>query len=279
TGDGRGETVYVMLQMLRDENALEVLDRVHAALPSVRAILPADVRLEVVYDRSELVHATLRTVALNLLEGGALVIVVLFLVLGSARAGFIVAATIPLSMLGALAGMVLLEVPGNLMSLGAIDFGLLVDGAVVLVEAVFHRFETSPSGEDRVETIRHAVTSVARPVFFSVAIILLVYVPVLSLTGVDGKMFRPMALTVVLALATALVLTLTFVPAALVSFLRTRDVPSRLPLLVRAATRLHGPALDAAAGRPWLVAALGLLALVAGGWLFARAGSAFIPQL
>jgi cobalt-zinc-cadmium resistance protein CzcA len=283
TADGRGETVYVMAQMLRGANALEVLDRLHAQLPAVRKALPEDVRLELVYDRSELVLATLRTVGKNLLEGGLLVMAVLFLVLGSARAGLVVALTIPLSMLGALVGMVSLDVPGNLMSLGAIDFGLLVDGAVVLVEAVFHRFETHPPGAPgeagRLATIREAVVSVARPVFFSVAIILLVYVPILALTGVDGKMFRPMALTVVLALTTALALTLTYVPAALALFLRVKDVPSTPPRIVRAAARLHGPALERCAARPKLVAALALASLVVGGLLFARAGMAFVPQL
>lgn len=283
SADGRGETVYVMLQMLRGANALEVLEGVHAKMPSLAEALPRDVRTDVVYDRSELVWATLRTVGKNLLEGGLLVVVVLFLVLGSARAGLLVALAIPLSMLGAIVGMVLLDVPGNLMSLGAIDFGLLVDGAVVLVEAVFHRFEVHPpvddSEESRLDTIREAVVGVARPVFFSVAIILLVYVPILTLTGVDGKMFRPMAITVVLALATALVLTLTFVPAGLALFLRARDVPTKLPLLVRAATRLHDPLLTRAARYPRAVAAIALLLLAGGGVLFARAGMAFVPQL
>ncbi|MCB9617150.1 MAG: efflux RND transporter permease subunit [Sandaracinus sp.] len=283
SADGRGETVYVMLQMLRGANALEVLEGVHAKLPALAEALPHDVRTDVVYDRSELVWATLRTVGKNLLEGGLLVVLVLFLVLGSARAGLLVALTIPLSMLGAVVGMVMLDVPGNLMSLGAIDFGLLVDGAVVLVEAVFHRFEahppSEPGEEGRLATIREAVVAVARPVFFSVAIILLVYVPILTLTGVDGKMFRPMAITVVLALATALVLTLTFVPAGLALFLRTRDVPTKLPLLVRVASRLHEPVLDRAAKHP-LAVGLGAAAMLAGGGLlFANAGMAFVPQL
>ncbi|MCB9603181.1 MAG: efflux RND transporter permease subunit [Sandaracinus sp.] len=283
SADGRGETVYVMLQMLRGANALEVLEGVHAKLPALAEALPRDVRTDVVYDRSELVWATLRTVGKNLLEGGLLVVLVLFLVLGSVRAGLLVALTIPLSMLGAVVGMVMLDVPGNLMSLGAIDFGLLVDGAVVLVEAVFHRFEAHPPAEPgeegRLATIREAVVAVARPVFFSVAIILLVYVPILTLTGVDGKMFRPMAITVVLALATALVLTLTFVPAGLALFLRTRDVPTKLPLLVRVATKLHEPVLDRAAKHP-LAVGVGAAAMLAGGaMLFANAGMAFVPQL
>ncbi|HJL00801.1 MAG TPA: CusA/CzcA family heavy metal efflux RND transporter [Polyangiaceae bacterium LLY-WYZ-15_(1-7)] len=277
TADGRGETVYVMVQMLREANALEVLDGLEARMPAVDEALPDDVTLDVIYDRGELVGATLKTVAKNLAEGGLLVVVVLFLMLGSARAGLIVAATIPLAMLGALVGMVLLDVPGNLMSLGAIDFGLLVDGAVVLVEAVFHRLEEEDG--PAVPTVRAAVVSMARPVFFSVAIIVLVYVPILTLTGVDGKLFQPMALTVVLALVTALALTLTFVPAAAAQWLRRRHVPKKTPFLVRGAARLHAPALAFAARHPIGVAGGALGALLVGAFLFWRAGTAFVPQL
>lgn len=286
TTDGQGETVYVMVQMLREANALEVLEALHARLPAVAEALPDDVEFEIAYDRSELVTATLATVGKNLLEGGLLVVFVLFLMLGSTRAGLIVAATIPLAMLGALVGMVLLDVPGNLMSLGAIDFGLLVDGAVVLVEAVFHHLEHRKRVDTNADdagahgrTVREAVSSVASPVFFSVAIIVLVYVPILTLRGVDGKMFRPMAMTVVLALTTALVLTLTYVPAAAALWIRPQDVPARPPWLVRAAERLYHPALGAASRAPVTVIVLGLSALVLGGVLFARAGSAFVPTL
>ena len=140
TTNGRGETVYVMVQMLRDANALEVTDRLHLLLPELQGALPDDVHIDTVYDRSDLVEATLATVGKNLLEGAALVVLVLFFMLGSVRAGLLVATVIPLSMLGALAWMVIFDIPGNLMSLGAIDFGLLVDGAVVMVERVFHEF-------------------------------------------------------------------------------------------------------------------------------------------
>ncbi|HEX8907554.1 MAG TPA: efflux RND transporter permease subunit, partial [Anaeromyxobacteraceae bacterium] len=138
TSGGKGETVYLMAQMLRGDNALEVMKRVHDRMDAVRRALPDDVRIEVVYDRSHLVDATLHTVFKNLAEGGLLVVAVLFFMLGSFRAGLLVASAIPLSMLGATAAMVALGVPGNLMSLGALDFGLLVDGAVVMVESVFH---------------------------------------------------------------------------------------------------------------------------------------------
>jgi len=286
TADGRGETVYVMVQMLRGENALRVLEGVHAHMEEVRAALPEDVQVDLVYDRGTLVRATLLTVFKNLLEGGVLVVLVLFATLGSFRAGLIVAMTIPLSMIGAVAGMVLLGEPGNLMSLGAIDFGLLVDGGVVVVEAVFHTLHHEALPADPLEARAHfrdrvieVARSVARPVFYSVLIVALVYVPVLSLTGVDGKMFRPMAITVVLALATSLLLSLVFIPAATAMFLRPRDVPQREPLLIRSATRLYAPLLAAVTRVPALVAVASVALLALGVWLFSRTGSELVPQL
>lgn len=293
TADGQGECVYVMVQMLRGDNALRVVAAVEDRMPEVRAAVGEDVSVEVVYDRSALVFATLRTVATNLLEGGVLVVAVLFLALGSVRAGVVVALTIPLSMLGAVAGMVLLGEPGNLMSLGAVDFGLLVDGGVVLVESVFHdHAHGGPgphaggagglSGSPREAFAARVVEScarVARPVFFSVAIVALVYVPVLTLSGVDGKLFRPMAITVVLALATSLVLSLVFVPAASALVLRPADLPSREPALVRLAARLYAPLLRASTRAPALVAAAALALLAVGAAIFARAGSELVPQL
>jgi cobalt-zinc-cadmium resistance protein CzcA len=286
TANGRGEVVYVMVQMLRGANALELTRALHQRLPELRQLLPPDVRLQIIYDRSYLVQGTVRTVAKNLAEGGLLVVVVLLLLLGSLRAGLIVAAAIPLSMLGAAVGMVAAGIPGNLMSLGAIDFGLVVDGSVVMVEHVFHAWTlarrrgqapTTPS--ERRAWISAACQEVARPVFFSVLIILLVYVPVLTLTGVDGKMFRPMAMTVVFALLTALVLAFTAVPAALSLLLRDRDVPARDPLLVRLQQRLYAPLLALAVARPRLIALLALALIVLGADLYRRAGSELAPQL
>ncbi|NMO19838.1 CusA/CzcA family heavy metal efflux RND transporter [Pyxidicoccus fallax] len=282
TANGRGETVYVMVQMLRDANALAVTGDISAALPEVRALLPEDVRLDVVYDRATLVRGTVRTVAKNLLEGGLLVVGVLFLLLGSVRAGLLVASAIPLSMLGATAAMVALDIPGNLMSLGAIDFGLLVDGAVVMVEGLFHRLAHLTPEEKRREPREHVeetAVSLARPVFFSVLIILLVYLPILSLRGVDGKMFRPMAMTVVFALATALLLSLTFIPAAASWLIRPEHVPAREPLLVRWFERLYAPVLGRSVRSRLPVAAVAVFLLGVGGWLFARAGTEFTPQL
>ncbi|AKF08499.1 efflux RND transporter permease subunit [Sandaracinus amylolyticus] len=295
TEGGRGETVYVMVQMLLAENALEVLRGVHERLPDVRAALPDDVVVNEVYDRSDLVSATLSTVGKSLLEGGLLVIAVLFAMLGSLRAGLLVALVIPLSMLGAVMGMAFFGVPGNLMSLGALDFGLLVDGAVVVVESVFHHFAAfSPRNrehsherfegharDDRPADAQVAETSrsVARPVFYSVLVILLVYLPILALEGIEGKMYRPMAITVVMALATSLVLALTFVPAAAARWLRPEHVPAREPLLVRASARAYAPILDVAMRRPVLVVAIAIGLALIGARVFWTAGSAFVPQL
>jgi cobalt-zinc-cadmium resistance protein CzcA len=285
--NGRGEVVYVMAQMLRGANALDVTGRLHEVMPQVRAALPDDVKLDVVYDRSVLVRGTLRTVGKNLLEGGLLVIAVLLLMLGSVRAGLLVAFAIPLSMLGATAIMRALGIPGNLMSLGAVDFGLLVDGAVVMVESVFHALSHDFPQEERKRlsaeqfhaAVRDLAGKMARPVFFSVLIILLVYVPVLTLSGTDGKLFRPMALTVVFALAISLVLALTFVPAAASLFLRGRDVPDRPPLLVRLVERIYPPVLARFTSRPALVGVLAGIGLLVGGVLVSRAGTEFTPQL
>jgi heavy metal efflux system protein len=277
TLDGEGEVVYVMLQMLRGANALKTVGLVKAELDTVKKILPKDVELDIAYDRGKLVWATIRTVTGNLLSGGVLVVAVLFLLLGSFRAGLITALVIPLSMLGALAGMAVLGVPGNLMSLGAIDFGLLVDGAVVKVESFFESSEdASGSWVDR---ISQNAKQVAGPVTISVLIIILVYAPILLLRGVDGRLFRPMAVTVVLALLTALALAITFVPAAAVVFLRQKDLPQREPWLARRFRRAYAPALSACLARPGLVALGGVALIGAGIAFFVQAERAFVPQL
>ncbi len=233
TKDGVGEVVYVMVQMLRDQNALEVAHRIEDTMPRVRQALPDDVKLDVHYDRRILVMATLRTVGTSLLEGGTLVMIVLLILLGSVRAGLIVALAIPLSMVAAAAAMTLCGTPGNLMSLGAIDFELVVDGSVVLVERLFQVVRHMPEGDDdphaRRATLAGAAVDIVRPVFFAVVIIVAVYVPVLALQGVDGKMFRPMALTMVFALLASLAIALTVVPALAALLLKRRHISTHEP--------------------------------------------------
>ena len=282
TQDGHGEVVYLMAQMLRGENALEVLRGIHERMSELEKTLPPDVKVQVIYDRSVLVHATLRTVGKNLLEGGLLVATVLLLMLGSWRAGLLVALVIPLSMLGAAVAMVLVGVPGNLMSLGAVDFGLLVDGAVVMVEHLFHHPGQAPSDgtAGSLSSISRRASEVAKPVLFSVLIILLVYLPVLLLDGVEGKMFRPMAVTVVCALFTALILSLLFIPAGAALLLRPKDLEEvRPPLLVRVMERLYRPVLDVALRHSLLVGVLATVLLGAGVTALWKSGSEFLPQL
>lgn len=282
TANGGGETVYVMAQMLLGANARDVTAAVRARMPALTALLPPDVHVHVVYDRNHLVDGTLRTVGKNLLEGGALVVGVLLLMLGSWRAGVLVALAIPLSMLGAMAIMVALGLPGNLMSLGAIDFGLLVDGAVVLVENIFHTVsheDTHHPPRPLRARIRGACQAVARPVFSSVLVILLVYVPVLAMTGVDGKLFRPMAITVVLALAISLALSLTFIPAAASLVLRQRDIPPGPPWILRVLDRVYGWLLERLPRARIAIAAFVVCALAYAAMLFSRMGTELAPQL
>src|SRR5581483_3923411 len=201
TRDGRGEVVTGVVMMLMGENSRVVAERVKTRLDEIKSSLPTGVTLESYYDRTELVRKTIHTVSKNLIEGGILVIAVLLLLLGNLRAGLIVASAIPLSMLFAFTGMVETGLSGNLMSLGVIDFGLIVDGSVVMIETIVRRLsEPRPPGVSKDDVIREAGREVARPVFFAVLIIIIVYLPILTLEGVEGKMFRPMALTVVFAL-------------------------------------------------------------------------------
>ena len=228
TRDGRGEVVTGVVMMLMGENARVVADRVKTELEVIKSSLPKGVTVDSYYDRTDLVRKTIGTVSTNLIEGGILVIAVLLLMLGNVRGGLIVAAAIPLSMLFAFTGMVEAGLSGNLMSLGAIDFGLIVDGSVVMIENIVRRLgEARTAGRSKDDVIRDAGREVARPVFFAVLIIIIVYLPILTLEGVEGKMFRPMALTVVFALIGSLVLALDAHARAGVSRLQGDGVGAR----------------------------------------------------
>jgi cobalt-zinc-cadmium resistance protein CzcA len=278
TSNGKGEVVYVMVQMLSHANARETVTRIREVMPAVKDVLPDDVEVQLIYDRAVLVDHTLDTISLNMIEGGALVVIVLLVMLGSLKAGLLVALIIPLAMLGGAALMTLLGIPGNLMSLGAIDFGLLVDGGVVMVEHVFADAEHRQKLPDRLE-IERSTAAVGRPVFFSVLVIMLVYMPVLSLEGVDGKMFEPMAMAVVLALGVALVLSLTLVPALVPSAMPTRVEKLREPWVVRKWLKLHAAILGQVARGPALVFAIFIATMVFGYWRFQALGLEFVPQL
>ena len=249
TRDGRGEVVTGVVMMLMGENPRVVARRVDEELARIAATLPPGIEIDTYYDRNDLVGRTIATVQRNLVEGGLLVVAVLLLFLGNVRGGLIVASAIPLSMLFAFTGMVRAGISGNLMSLGAIDFGLIVDGSVVMIENIVRRLGQAPEGRDRREVIAGAAREVARPVFFAVLIITIVYLPILTLQGVEGKMFRPMALTVVFALLASLVLALTLMPV-LASLAFRRRVVSREPRVVSWLTRRYRPLLAGAIARP-----------------------------
>ena len=285
TRDGRGEIVAGMAMMLQGENSRSVARDVQAAVDRINPTLPPGVRIEPFYDRTTLVSQTLATVRNNLLEGGALVLVTLLLMLRNLRAGIIAAAMIPLSMLGAFLGMRAAGVSGNLMSLGAIDFGLIVDGAIVVLENAVHRLPEERArlgrpldGAERDAVVVTSAHEVLSATVFGGLIIALVYVPILALEGVEGKMFHPMALTVLFALASAFVLTLTFVPAV-ASLLLRADRPDRPSPIVEAVRRVYSPLLDWTLARPALTVGGPLVLLVAALAIGSRLGSAFVPRL
>ena len=277
TAEGRGEAVLGLGFMLMGENSAVVTRALRQKLAEVQAALPADVKVEVLYDRTELVEKVIRTVEHNLLAGALLVVAVLFLFLGSLRAGLIVAAAIPLSMLFAGDLMLQAGIAASLLSLGAIDFGLIVDSSVIMIENCA-RHAAQRRGRAWLDTIRDAAVEVRRPTLFGELIIMIVFLPVLTLEGIEGKMFRPMALTMIFALAGSMLLSLTLMPV-LASLVLPRSAPAREPWLVRVCHRLYAPVLDLVL-RWRRVTLLGALAVVAGAGLLAtRMGGEFLPKL
>ncbi|WP_043110486.1 efflux RND transporter permease subunit [Polycyclovorans algicola] len=283
TQNGR-EVVLGTVFMLVGENSREVSRAVAEKLAEAQRSLPPGIVANVVYDRTTLVDKTLATVEKNLLEGAILVIVVLFLLLGNIRAALLTAAVIPLAMLMTFTGMVQSKTSANLMSLGALDFGLIVDGAVIIVENCLRRLGLATGGtrtlsqSERLEVVFQATNEVIRPALFGVGIITAVYIPIFALTGVEGKMFHPMAITVVMALTSALLLALTFVPAS-VALLFKGPVAEHDNALMRLARRGYAPLLDWALRWrvPVVIAALAFVVVC--GALATRLGSEFIPSL
>jgi cobalt-zinc-cadmium resistance protein CzcA len=279
TADGQGETVMGLAQMLAGENALAVATRVREAVEALQPSLPAGVRIVPFYDREELVRRVMRTVEINLVEGGLLVVAVLFAFLGSLRAGLIVAAAIPLSMLFAFTGMAQSRISANLMSLGAIDFGLIVDGAVVLVENVMRRMaEPGGRGKTTRELTAQAAHEVVRPIAFGVGIIVLVYLPILTLGGVEGKMFKPMAFTVVFALLGSIALTVTLIPVLAALFLKSGATAHEPHFVARLRVVYLRLLALCFARRNWVLASATTLLVVAG-VVATRLGGEFIPRL
>lgn len=281
TADGKGEIVAGIVLMLKGENSRTVVERVKERVEQIKKSLPAGVELIPFYDRTELIDRTIKTVVINLVEGAVLVILVLIILLGNWRGALLVATVIPLSMLFAAIMMRIFNVSGNLMSLGSLDFGLIVDGAVIVVENTVRRraeAQHNHSHEPPERTILEACLEVGRPVVFAVAIITIVYLPILSLSGIEGKMFIPMALTVVFALIGALILSLTFVPAAMTYILRGK-VSEKESIIIRWAKKIYMPALDWVMARRWLTLGVSTAMVVASFALFPFLGTEFIPRL
>ena len=284
THDGE-EAVLGSALMLIGQNSRIVSARVDEKIVELRGKLPPGVQIETVYDRTNLVNATIGTVEKNLFEGAVLVIAVLIALLGNWRAALIVASAIPLSMLFAMTGMVRYGVPGNLMSLGAVDFGLIVDGAVVIAENIVrmlahrqHHLGRLLTKEERLHTILTASKQVGTPTVFGVAIITIVYLPLFTLSGVEGKMFTPMAFTVVFALVGALILALTLVPV-LASYFMTKKVSEEDNFAIRFAKRLYLPALNFSLRMRWLMSGIAIAIFALSLMVFSKLGAEFIPQL
>ncbi len=285
TRDGRGEVVTGVVMMLMGGNSRVVAEKVREKLDEIKTTLPEGVTLDTYYDRTDLVQRTIKTVTWNLIEGGVLVVAVLFLMLGSARAGLIAASAIPLAMLVAFTGMSYAGISGNLMSLGAIDFGLIVDGAVIIVENTVRRMSEKAreikraiTSAESLDLVLSASSEVRRATMFGELIIMAAYLPILTLAGVEGKMFRPMALTVVFALGGALVLSMTVIPVLASIFLRNAS-EEKETWLTRKARRLYLPALRYALARPGMAVATAALCLAAGIGAGMGLGSEFIPRL
>ena len=279
------EIVLGTVFMLKGENSRAVSLSVAERMKEINRTLPQGIVAKTLYDRTRLVNATLRTVRNNLFEGALLVTVVLFLLLGNFRAALITALVIPLSMLFAVTGMVSNRISGNLLSLGAIDFGIIVDGAVIIVENCYRRlaeeqkrFGRTLSKEERLSITREATREVSRPSIFGVFIIMIVYLPILTLTGIEGKMFHPMAFTVLAALTGAMILSLTFIPAMIAQFASDEMSDKEIPLL-RWAKKIYAPLLDYSLANRSVIVSFAAVLVVLSLLLATKMGTEFLPTL
>lgn len=279
TRDGKGEAVVGIVMMLQGASSKEVVAGAKEKVKTVQKLLPAGVRLVPYYDRTELVRKTIRTVRNNLLEGGLLVVAVLFYFFGNVRAALIVALVIPLSMLFSFLGMHWLKLSANLMTLGAIDFGMIVDGSVVMVENTMRNLAGRKEAEGFIHTIFESAREVARPIVFGVGIIIIVYLPIVTLRDMEGKMFAPMAYTVGFALLGSLILTVTVVPALCSLLLKGRIVEEKDPWLLRTLREAYLPALRKAMSHPGITLGVTGAALAFALALVPFLGSEFLPTL
>ena len=277
TQDGKGEVVTGIVMMLRGGNGREVISDIEERIESINSSLPEGVEIEKFYDQSDLISRTTATISTNLVEGGMLVIVILLLMLGEISGALIVAMVIPLSMLFAFIGMREFGLAANLMSLGAIDFGMVVDGSVVMVENIIHRLQEDKNS-NKAEVIKNAAHQVARPIFFGVLIILMVYVPIMTFSGMEGIMYRPMAITVAAAVLGSLLLALIFVPA-ISSIIFRRGVKVRKNRLINWLRPRYTRSLEKYLDRRWLVVSVAVIIFGASIFLMSRLGTEFLPEL
>jgi len=277
TRDGRGEAVTGMVMMVRGENSRRVVTAAKEKLEQVRQALPPGVELEILYDRSDLIARTLDTVLHNLAEGGLLVIAVLLVLLGNVRAGLIVSLAIPLSMLFAANLMWAVGIPASLMSLGAIDFGLVVDSSVIMVENCVRRLGLATPNTSKLEIVRDAAVEVRGPTMFGELIIAIVYLPILFLEGTEGKLFRPMALTVLFALLGSLVISLTLMPVLAATVLSREE--EHEPLIMRIFHRLYHPLARLAVYHPVVISLVAAGLVAASVPVALNLGAEFMPRL
>ncbi|HRB00987.1 MAG TPA: CusA/CzcA family heavy metal efflux RND transporter [Ignavibacteria bacterium] len=288
TQDGNGEVVAGIVMMLKGANSREVAQRVHEKISEIKTTLPDGVTIDEFYNRENLIDSTIDTVKTNLIEGGVIVIFVLVLLLGNLRAGFIVASVIPLSMLFAIIMMNIFNVSGNLMSLGAIDFGLIVDGAVIIVESVLVALSAKvylnndpKSNIEFNDTIYSSSTGIIKSAIFGVLIIIVVYLPIFALGGIEGKMFKPMAFTVGFALVGALILSITYVPM-MCSLILKKNMSEKETIadrIMKGLKKLYTPSLEFALRNKILTIAAALIFLIISLISFTNLGGEFIPKL
>ena len=278
TADGKGETVLGLGFMMMGENSHDVTSRLKLRLEEIEKSLPPGIEAKIAYDRTTLVDHVLDTVRDNLIEGALLVLAVIFVFLGNFRAGLIVAAAIPLSMLFAFDMMLRAGIAGSLMSLGALDFGLVVDSSVIMIENSVRRLAEDRTGRSRLEIVKEAAIEVRKPTMFGELIIMIVYLPILFLEGMEGKLFRPMALTVIFALVGSMILSLTLMPV-LASLALPKHAEDRENFLVRGLKRAYRPVLHSALAHRYVVLAIALLLLGNAVFLATRLGSEFVPKL
>jgi len=284
--DGKGEVTGAITLMLMKDNSLQVTESIKKKLQEIKPFLPSGMTVEPFYDRSEMVKKTIRTVMINLFEGAILVIVILFFMLGNLRAGLVIAVTIPFAMLFAILIMRIRDVPGNLMSMGAIDFGLIVDGAVIIVENATRRLSQKTielkralTDTEKVNTIYEATIEVRKATIFGELIIAIVYLPILALSGVEGKMFIPMAMTVLYALFGAFILTLTVVPVLAAYLLKPDHEEEHETFIFRKLKYFYDPFLEKSFHNKKKVVFGAVFAFLSSCVLFYFSGGEFIPQL